>query len=282
MDVDLAHGAHLVAAEACRQISQEYGQFGRRKCGILAQVHRRGSCMVALAFDRYFLPGDALHARDGADANLVDLQQRPLLDVELHEGVRHHTRTRSGSEVADTFQFIAESGSIDTDHIVCRFGQHTADVDEGPQHVGRVPRTLFVREDSHGERTPWFDTTFLAGLDDLESGEHAVVAVVETAGAHGVDVRAGHHRRARTNLPGSNDVSDHVDGDVHVQVPHPRHHEIAAVAVGIGQCETVAAPTWKPAHLAECHDSVHQATVVDVHPSAMWGDELRRAHRAIL
>ena len=35
-----------------------------------------------------------------------------------------------------------------------------------------------------------------SGLDHLEPGEHAEVAVVAAAGAHGVDVGAAHHRRA--------------------------------------------------------------------------------------
>jgi len=93
-------------------------------------MHRRGAGVIALALYRDFLPRDALYARDGTDANGVHFEERPLFDVEFHEGVRNVAWTRSGTQVSNAFQLVTQSHTVDTDHVVSGLHRHSARVDE--------------------------------------------------------------------------------------------------------------------------------------------------------
>ena len=63
------------------------------------------------------------------------------------------------------------------------------------------------------------------GADDLEPGQHAVVAVELAAGGLGVDMAAGHDRRQRIILagPAGEDVAHLVDGDGAARLLAPVH-----------------------------------------------------------
>jgi hypothetical protein len=104
------------------------------------------------------------------------------------------------------------------------------------------------------------------GLDDLEPGEHAEVAVVAPAGGDRVDVGAGHHRRA-TLAAGQHGhhVADPVDDHLESEVRHPRDDEVAAGPVGVGEGEPGApARALDPAHLRQLVDASEQPGAV--HP----------------
>ena len=124
----------------------------------------------------------------------------------------------------------------------------------------------------------------LAGFDDLETSEHSVVAVVETAGTDRVDVRAGHHWRAFSNAPGADDIADDVDCHFHVEVAHPSNDEVAPVTIGIREGKTIAATTRKCTNLSKSKDAIHQSIGVDGKNVPVTGRsiDLRRLHVVIL
>ena len=62
--------------------------------GVVAMVHGRGAGVVRLAGDGELGPRDALHPGDHPDLDPLGLEHRPLLDVQLDEGVRRHRGTR--------------------------------------------------------------------------------------------------------------------------------------------------------------------------------------------
>ena len=89
-------------------------------------------------------------------------------------------------------------------------------------------------------------------------------------GAHGVDVRADHHRRRRsgrcrarvaTTLPIASMVT------LQAEVVHPRHHQVAAVAIGVGERQpgapAFAVRTVHGADLAERLEPSPQPSTID-------------------
>ena len=99
-------------------------------------------------------------------------------------------------------------------------------------------RRLLVGEERDGQITSGRDPRRLQGFDHFESGKHAKVAVIAAAGADRVDVRTGHHRRAIAfAIHHPDHVADPVDRDFKPEVTHPRHDEVAAGSVLVGECE---------------------------------------------
>ncbi len=75
--------------------------------------------------------------------------------------------------------------------------RQAARVHQRAQHVGREAGALLVGEERNDQRPPRDDAGGIERRDHLESREDAQIAVVAPAGAHGVDMRTGHHRRER-------------------------------------------------------------------------------------
>ncbi len=103
-------------------------------------------------------------------------------------------------------------------------------------------------------------------FDHFEPGEDAEVAVVATAGADGVDVRPGHHRRDRRIEAGHrrDDVADAVGDDVEPELVHPAAHEVAAGSVLVGERQPgTAGRALDRADFAELHQPAQQPVDVD-------------------
>ena len=83
--------------------------------------------------------------------------------------------------------------------------------------------------------------------------------------------------------PGGDDVADRVDRHVEPEVAHPRHDEVAALAVVVGQRQPGAAPlAVRPvdrADLAERLDPCRQAVAVDAQVVAVHGRSVMPARR---
>ena len=140
-----------------------------------------------------------------------------------------------------------------------------AGVDQRAQHVGREAGALLVGEEGDGQRAGGRDAGLLQRLDDLQAGQHPVVAVEAPARAHGVDVGAGHDRRIpRRTSHSAHDVADGVDRDRQAQVPHPGHDQVAALAVVVGQGEAAAATVAGGAELRQRVQTSGQAGMVGV------------------
>ncbi len=179
-------------------------------------------------------------------------------------------RARQWSGVPDADQLVAEPGAVvDRRDVERALQRHAADVDEAAEHVRREAGALLVGEEGDGDRQAGLHAVLLEGLDDLEPGQHAQVAVEAAPGGDGVDVRAGHHGCGGGvgALAGGDDVADRVDRDVEPEIPHPADDEVAPVAVGIGEREAgravLAVGSLDRPDLAERHDARPQAVTVD-------------------
>ena len=115
------------------------------------------------------------------------------------------------------------------------------------------------------ERAAELETGGLDRLDHLQPGEHAQVAVVAAARGHGVDVRAGHHRRpiGRVWHPPDH-VADRIDRDLEPEVAHPRDDEVAARPVLVGERQPgTALRVGDRADARQLVETVDQAGPVD-------------------
>jgi hypothetical protein len=103
-------------------------------------------------------------------------------------------------------------------------------------------RALLVGEECDRDRTSRRQVRLVQRSHDLEPGQHAVVAVVATAGADRVDVTAGHDgRQSLAALAQAGDVADRVDRDGQAQRLHPAHDQVAARLVLVGERKPRAA-----------------------------------------
>lgn len=146
-----------------------------------------------------------------------------------------------GPAEPDAVELVAEHGAVDGDDLEGRFELQAADVHRATQHVGREAGTLLVGEEADGEGASGFDAPVDDRLDDLQTGEHAEVAVVAPAGADRVDVRSGEHGAGRgVRAEHADHVADAVDGHVQAEIAHPGDDELAPDPVFVGECQTGA------------------------------------------
>ncbi len=150
---------------------------------------------------------------DRADVHALGLQNRSLLDVQLDEGTDVRVAAVGGAVVTNLPQAVSHRGAVDTGRRQRLLGGQAADEDETAHHVRGETRALLVGEEGDGDGMLGLDAGVVEGLDRLQAGENAEVAVEAATGAHGVDVRAGHHRRAVAAAgPHADDVADAIDG----------------------------------------------------------------------
>ena len=98
-------------------------------------------------------------------------------------------RAGQGAGEADAFEFVAEPGAVvDGGDVERHFERHPAGEHQAAEHVGRESGALLVGEERHDERPLGDDAVLFQRLGHFQPGEHAEVAVVAAAGAHGVDV----------------------------------------------------------------------------------------------
>ena len=100
--------------------------------------------------------------------------------------------------------------------------------------------------------------------DDLEPGEDAERAVVVSAGRHGVDVAAHHHRRAVfLAAPHADDIADRVDRHRQPELAHPLDDEVAARLVGVAEREAAYPAVGPRAFLGQPLQARQQPRAVD-------------------
>ncbi len=269
-----ADGTDLRAAELEHQVAHRRGDRHRRVPGVVAQRHRGRARVVRLPRDRELLPRDALHALDRADGEALCLEDRALLDVQLDERVRHDARARMGPDVLDPGELVADARAVDPHDVEGFLDRHAAGVDEAAHHVGREARAFLVREERDAERAAGDDVGPRERLDQLEPGEHPEIAVVATAGTDRVDVGADEHgRHVFATGPPSDDVADRVDLHREIQVAHPRHDEVPARPILVGEGKAGAAPVAGRADVGERPQAVLEPRPVDLQRSP------RHSHR---
>ena len=202
------------------------------------------------------------------------LQHRALLDVQLDERVRRRARHGHRAGVADPFELVADSCTVDADRVECVLDPQPTDVDEAAHHVGREPGALLVGEEADGDRAAGFDAGPLQRLDHLQPGEHPEVAVVATAGTDGVDVGTHHHRCAFAGPPRGDHVADAVDRHVEAEVAHPGHHELAPGAIVVAERQAAASATLDRTDLGQRFQTLEQAVDVDPQAEVVGGAHL--------
>jgi hypothetical protein len=264
---DRPDGADLVATEFLHQLAHERSDRGGTVTGVVPQSHRRRTGVVRLAGDQHLGPRNALQVLDGADGDALEVEHRALLDVKLNVRVRPIQWHRRIAKVADTLQFVLEHLAVDAARGVQLLQRDPADVGERSRHVRVEARTLLVGESADDNRPTRCEPGIVQCLDDLETAEHAKVAVVATAGAHGVDVRTRHDRGAGLDAllaaAQPEDVSDRVDAHFEPELVHPANHQVAAGLVLVGQREPAAAAVRGRADCGKGIQALHQPLGID-------------------
>ena len=97
--------------------------------------------------------------------------------------------------IADAAQLVADRNAVLVGGGIGLVQPEPAGVDQAAHHVGLEARALLVGEEGDGDRPARRDLGLVQRAHDFEAGQHAVIAVVAAAGAHRVDVAAGHDRR---------------------------------------------------------------------------------------
>ena len=201
---------------------------------------------------------------DGADGHALAVEHRALLDVQLDEAVEIGPSYRLRAGVADAPELVADGLSVDALGGQGLVEREPADIDEASHHVRVEAGAFLIGEESDDDRPLGLDRRLVQDLHHLEPGENAVVAVVAPAGADGVDVRSRHQWGRVVAPPASaEDIADGIDGDREPEVPHPADHQVAAVAVLIGEGEAGIAATLDRADLGQAVEPGQQADDVD-------------------
>ena len=178
---------------------------------------------------------------------------------------------------------------VDGAHVQRLVQRHATCKNQRAQHVRGEAGTLLVGEEAHRQWMLGAHAGLAQRLQHLQPRQHAVVAVVASAGAHRVGVRARHHRR-RIGPPAglhAEDVADGVDGDRQTELAHPAHDQIAPLAVGVGQGQAAAPAAVDGPHLRQGVEPPHQARGVDAqrrdvrHRSAHGARRVRRVGGAL-
>ena len=126
----------------------------------------------------------------------------------------------------------------------------------------RAPSSLVKKATAIGRRV--VDLGLVQRAHDFEPGQHAVIAVVAAAGAHRVDVAAGHDRRQVLAAGAQADhVADGVDADVEPERLHPAHDQVAAGLVVVGERQPRAAAALDGADSRQFVQGAEQAPFIE-------------------
>jgi hypothetical protein len=256
---------HHGLADVDGERADERRDLGGDQARVAPQRHRRGAGVVGLAGQRELPPRDALHPGDHPDDLAAPLENGPLLDVQLDEGVRRHARHRCSTGPADPLELVAQHGTVDADGRQRRLEVEPSGVNEAAEHVGGEAAALLVGEERHRQRPAGGVAGVLERPHHLEPGEDPERAVVAASGPDGVDVAAGHDGRgARVPPgPGGDDVADPVDPHIEAEVAHPAHDQLAAAGVVVGERQPAVAAVAGVAHRGQGLEVGQQPRTVD-------------------
>ena len=221
--------------------------------------------MCLLPGHRDLVPVLALGAGDDADRLLLVLQDRALLDMGFEIGADIPAADRGGAVVADALEFVAEQVAGDVvgpgEHLL--FAEH-AGKGAGAHHRRREAAALLVGPGDDLDRRVGLDLQVVEGADDLQPGEHPVGAVELAACRLGIEMAAGHHRRARVVLAraAGEDVADAVDAHRAAGGLAPADEQVAALPVEVGEREPTHAALLGRADLRQLHQGLPQSVAV--------------------
>ena len=126
----------------------------------------------------------------------------------------------------------------------------------------RAPSSLVKKATAIGRRV--VSLGLVQRAHDFQPGQHAVIAVIAAAGAHRVDVAAGHHRREVLGAGANADhVADGIDAHVEARRLHPADHKVAAGLVLVGEGQPRAAAAVDGADLGQFVERAEQALFID-------------------
>ncbi len=204
--------------------------FGRRRHRVLSQRHRHRARVSGHAVDLDRVAARAVDRGDDADRQILGLEHRPLLDVEL--GVGEHVllalrRLADALRVeVETAHRLAHADALAIDRL-----EHF--LPEGPRHRAAAEqrrveaRAFLVGEADHLDREGEAPAARVERADAFDPGDHAEHAVVLAGVAHGVEMRAEHERwQARPlSLVTADAVPRGVEARVHARLAHPAEDE---------------------------------------------------------
>ena len=250
----------------------------------MAQAHRRGSGVVGNTPELEFGPRYPLHAFHRAYRDSFDVEHRALLDVQLDVAVHLHRAGSRCAAITDALQVFPHAGPVDTLDFERVRQRQIALKHEAAHHVRRKARPFFIGEKRHRDGLARARARTFQRAHHFEPRQHAVVAVVESAGAHGVDMGARHDRR-HILLAGvdPDDVADAVDAHPHPQRLHLRHDPVAPGLVLVRERQPANPAALEGADPAQFLQRGKQTPAVDVQslhrdpPSAAIACDLRHA-----
>ena len=184
--------------------------------------------------------------------------------MQLDEGMRFQRARLGRAEIADAAQLVADRNAVLVGGGIGLVQPETTGIDQAAHHVGLEARALLVGEEGDGDRPARRGLGLVQRAHDFQAGQHAVIAVIAAAGAHGVDVAAGHHRREVLGAGAHADhVADGIDAHVEARRLHPADDEVAAGLVLVGERQPRAAAAVDGADPGQFVERAEQALFID-------------------
>ncbi|MCY1515290.1 hypothetical protein D9M68_498710 [compost metagenome] len=240
-------------------------QARRNHQGVAAQLHRGRPGMRLLAGNNDVVPALAERALHRADGDPPGLQDGPLLDVRLEIGAHGARRRRLGAGIADGAQRFVHTDAVAVARGQCVLEREGAGVHARPHHHGHEARAFLVGPHHHFQRRLGNDAALLQRAQDLDAGEHAVVAVELAPGGLGIDMAAGHDggQIVAQARPAHEDIADGVHAHAAAQLAGPAADQIAPLPVQVGQRQPAHAALVGAADAGQFHQGRPQAVPVD-------------------
>ena len=257
-------------ADAVRRLRQRrllHGGDDQRGAaqGVASPRHGGGAGVRFHARDRAVEPALPLQPLHHADDARVGLQQRPLLDVRLEEGVHRLAAAGPLAGVADAVQFLGHGDAVVVGARQAVFQAELAAEHAGGQHGGREAAALLVGPRHHLHGSPRRVAGVVERADDLQAGENPVGAVELAAGRLGVQVAAGHHRRQGGVGAGAagKDVAHLVHLDGAAGLLRPTHEQVASLTVHVAQGDAADTAARCRANARQGHQRLPKARAVN-------------------
>ncbi|CPK83082.1 Uncharacterised protein [Bordetella pertussis] len=263
--VDLAHRVAAVRLVRVGDLDHRLQQMAGRVQCVLADRHRGGAGMHLHALHHHVVPAHAQRAGHHADDPVFVFQDGALLDVRLEVGVDRASAHRVGAGIADGAQLVGHRLALGVARGQRGLEREFPGEYARAHHHGQKARAFLVGPDRHFQRRVGLHAVVIEGAHDFQSGQHAVAAVELAAGGLGVDVAAGHDRRARRIASGAarEDIADLVHAHGQARVAHPAGDQVAALAVERGQRQAAIAALGRGADARQVHQRLPQPLSVD-------------------
>ncbi|MCY1221149.1 hypothetical protein D9M72_331930 [compost metagenome] len=221
--------------------------------------------MRLLAGDDDVVPALAQRALHRADGDAAGFEDGALFDMRFEIRGRRPRPGRLGAVIADGAQRVAHADAVAVPRRQRMLQREGARVYAGPHHHGHEARAFLVGPHHHFQRGLGGDAVLLQGAQDLDAGEHAVIAVELAAGGLGVDMAARHDGGQVVAQPRAahEDIADGVHAHAAAQVAGPGADQVAPLAVQVGQGQPAHAAFVGAADAGQFHQRIPEALAVD-------------------